>query len=141
MEPKLRSPFTEEPLAEVVQLHDAETEDSPGAEVAVRTPPGTALVQRWYGSAVATGRDALTGTAVFREQLPSLAGLWREMAEADWAPEDAKALRFLGRAYRLLVAIPVSLVSYAGLWFVQRPLRLFLAVAVTAIALVFIVIL
>ncbi|MFI9553151.1 hypothetical protein [Nonomuraea endophytica] len=159
MEPRLTNPFqsggafhepaapADEGIAPVVPLHAQQTaQPQPeatapaGKQLAVRPAPGRAgeLVRGWYGTALETSRAALSGNTVFREQLPSLAGLWREMAEADWVPEDAKLLRFLGRAYRLLLVLPASLVSYTALWLLQRPLRLFLAAAVSAIAAVFI---
>ncbi|WP_214417063.1 hypothetical protein [Sphaerisporangium fuscum] len=140
-------PQAGESMAQVVSLHGDTTPAAPPAVPApaalparVKTPLGE-VASGWYSAAMATGQRAITGSTVFREQLPSIAGLWREMAEADWAPREAAVLRLLGRGYRIVLVIPASMAAYTALWILQRPLRLFLAASVTAIALVFIVIL
>jgi hypothetical protein len=99
------------------------------------------LARRWAADAAATAEHAIRDGAIWREQPPSLAGLVKEMQAANWAPEDARLLRDLGRAYRLLFAIPLSAVGYGLLAVAQRPMRLAVAVVVVGVALLFIVVL
>ncbi|MEV4059756.1 hypothetical protein [Nonomuraea dietziae] len=144
MEPKLTSPFEPEPskdLAAVVQLRGEQPADAPAqaAPTRPRPPRGSSSLARaargWVASAAESANGLLDGgDGVLHDRLPSVAQLWTETVEARWAPADAKALIFFGRAYRLLVALPVSLIAYPLLYLAHRPLRLFLAVAVGAIA-------
>lgn len=140
MEPKLTNPFTEaQPLAPVVQLHgDPEpSPPQPVAPVLERRRSGSLgrAARTWLDGA---GRSANTlftdADSVLHDRLPSLAHLWQETRDARWAPEDAPVLIALGRLYRILVVLPLAAVLYPLIYLHQRPLRLFITIAVAAIA-------
>lgn len=140
MEPRLKNPFQED-LAPVVKLHGDQVDTAPvevAPAVLVKQPTGhlKQAAKGWLASTAQTLDAVLSGDSVLHDRLPSLAELWRELVDAQWAPEGAEALVLVGRAYRLLIAIPLSLIAYPLLYLAHRPLRLFLALAVTAMAVV-----
>lgn len=138
MKPQLSNPFAEEPLAEVVQLRDSVDQAPAEAAPAVQVEQSPSVLKQaassWWVSATQTLDSAISGDSVLHDRLPSLAELWRELVDAKWAPADADALILFGRAYRLLIAIPLSAIAYPLLYLAHRPLRLFLALAVMAMA-------
>ncbi len=61
------------------------------------------------------------------------AALVRYAAAGQWCSPDSRVLRFLGQAYCVLLAIPVSVALYVAAWLCQRPGRLAAAAVLAAI--------
>ncbi|UBU10054.1 hypothetical protein [Nonomuraea gerenzanensis] len=141
MEPKLTNPFTaaEEPLAPVVPLRGdpQQPQPDPAPAPAARKPPN-ALRRAARGWLAGAGRSVnvvfTDADSVLHDRLPSLAQLWQETRDARWAPVDAPVLILLGRAYRIVVVLPLAVILYPAIYLHQRPLRLFVSAAVAAIA-------
>lgn len=141
MEPKLTNPFQEpDQMASVVQLHGGDPDPAEpqgaSASAAPKAPGGLARAARgWVEAGVKSANRVVTdGDSVLHDRLPSLAQLWEETRDARWAPPDAPVLILLGRAYRCVVVLPLAVVLYPVIYLHQRPLRLFLTIAVGAIA-------
>lgn len=81
-----------------------------------------------------TWSDRLAGTArgftppdIWSSDRPSLSQMWAYAARGDWTG-DTGLPRRAGQAYAVLIAVPVTAVTYLLAWAAERPSRLIAAV-------------
>lgn len=72
-------------------------------------------------------RDAFTPPDIWSTDRPSLSHMWAYAAHGDWT-SDTGMPRRAGQAYAVLVAVPVTAVTYVLAWAAERPSRLAAAI-------------
>lgn len=77
-------------------------------------------------------REVFTPPDIWSTDRPSLSLMWAYAARGDWTGE-AGLPRRAGQAYAVLVAVPVTAVTYLLAWAAERPSRLIAAVVLLVV--------